>query len=131
MLVLLLVTCSSGLRGSFLLFDMIGGGGGSSRHAAIAAGHGGAEPRRQLPVVKAGALTLFAVLGYSSGGDLQYPFALASIFSSTSGAGQGLSLGVLNLAMSYHRRNLPAFIAGAVAAVASGVLALSMFHLRR
>ncbi|TQE11031.1 hypothetical protein C1H46_003291 [Malus baccata] len=70
------------------------------------------------------------------------PFALASIFSSNSGAGQGLSLGVLNLAIVVPQMfvsvvsgpwddlfgggNLPAFVAGAVAAVASGILALFM-----
>ncbi|KAB1220685.1 Sucrose transport protein SUC5 [Morella rubra] len=70
------------------------------------------------------------------------PFALASIFSNTSGAGQGLSLGVLNLAIVVPQMlvsvasgpwddlfgggNLPAFVVGAVAATASGILALTM-----
>ncbi|RDX83797.1 Sucrose transport protein SUC2, partial [Mucuna pruriens] len=68
------------------------------------------------------------------------PFALASIFSSTSGAGQGLSLGVLNLAIVIPQMvvsvtsgpwdalfgggNLPAFVVGAVAAAASGTLSI-------
>nr|AML33328.1 sucrose transporter 1 [Prunus persica] len=114
----------------------------SSRHAAIAAGHGGAEPPPPTAGVKAGALTLFAVLGIPQAVTFSIPFALASIFSSTSGAGQGLSLGVLNLAIVIPQMfvsvtsgpwddlfgggNLPAFIAGAIAAVASGVLALFM-----
>ncbi|KAJ6379402.1 hypothetical protein OIU76_016104 [Salix suchowensis] len=70
------------------------------------------------------------------------PFALASIFSNTSGAGQGLSLGVLNLSIVIPQMvvsvaagpwdalfgggNLPAFVVGAVAAAASGILALTM-----
>ncbi|XP_059280320.1 sucrose transport protein-like [Lycium ferocissimum] len=70
------------------------------------------------------------------------PFALASIFSSSSGSGQGLSLGVLNLAIVVPQMlvsvvggpwdslfgggNLPGFIVGAIAAAASGVLALTM-----
>ncbi|PQM39758.1 sucrose transport protein [Prunus yedoensis var. nudiflora] len=114
----------------------------SSRHAAIAAGHGGAEPPPPTAGVKAGALTLFAVLGIPQAVTFSIPFALASIFSSTSGAGQGLSLGVLNLAIVIPQMfvsvtsgpwddlfgggNLHAFIAGAIASVASGVLALFM-----
>ncbi|EPS69861.1 sucrose transporter, partial [Genlisea aurea] len=71
------------------------------------------------------------------------PFALASIYSDKSGTGQGLSLGVLNLAIViptasvqifvslasgpwdnlFGGSNLPAFVVGAVAAAVSGVLA--------
>ncbi|MGI4297489.1 hypothetical protein ACR2WD_27585, partial [Klebsiella pneumoniae] len=70
------------------------------------------------------------------------PFALASIFSSNSGAGQGLSLGVLNLAIVIPQMvvsvasgpwdalfgggNLPAFVVGAVAAAVSAVFAFTM-----
>ncbi|GFP81344.1 sucrose transport protein suc2 [Phtheirospermum japonicum] len=70
------------------------------------------------------------------------PFALASIFSSNSGSGQGLSLGVLNLAIVIPQMlvsvasgpwdelfgggNLPAFVVGAIAAAASGIFALTM-----
>ncbi|KAJ6884719.1 hypothetical protein NC652_031658 [Populus alba x Populus x berolinensis] len=49
--------------------------------------------------VKAGALALFAVMGIPQAITYSIPFALASIFSNTSGAGQGLSLGVLNLSI--------------------------------
>ncbi|KAE8701862.1 Sucrose transport protein SUC1 [Hibiscus syriacus] len=49
--------------------------------------------------IKAGALSLFAALGIPLAITYSIPFALASIFSSSSGAGQGLSLGVLNLAI--------------------------------
>ncbi|XP_062097116.1 sucrose transport protein SUC2-like [Humulus lupulus] len=94
------------------------------------------------PGVKAGALALFAILGIPQAVTYSIPFALASIFSSTSGAGQGLSLGVLNLAIVvpqmlvsvvsgpwdalFGGSNLPAFVVGGVAAAASGVLALTM-----
>ncbi|MEI4878598.1 hypothetical protein, partial [Klebsiella pneumoniae] len=49
--------------------------------------------------VKAGALVVFAVLGIPLAVTFSIPFALASIFSSNAGAGQGLSLGVLNLSI--------------------------------
>ncbi|XVF63256.1 hypothetical protein PTKIN_Ptkin09bG0073000 [Pterospermum kingtungense] len=92
--------------------------------------------------VKAGAFTLFAALGIPLAVTYSIPFALASIFSDSSGAGQGLSLGVLNLAIVIPQMlvslgsgpfdaifgggNLPAFVLGAVAAAASGILALTM-----
>ncbi|KAM1151512.1 hypothetical protein PS2_034034 [Malus domestica] len=109
----------------------------ASRH-----GHGGVEPPPPPASVKAGALSLFAVLGIPLAVTYSIPFALASIFSSDSGAGQGLSLGVLNLAIVLPQMfvsvvsgpwdalfgggNLPAFVAGAVAAIVSGILALFM-----
>ncbi|XP_022719785.1 sucrose transport protein SUC1-like [Durio zibethinus] len=92
--------------------------------------------------VKAGALSLFAALGIPLAVTYSIPFALASIFSSASGAGQGLSLGVLNLAIVipqilvslgsgpfdaiFGGGNLPAFALGAFAAAASGIFALTM-----
>uniref|UniRef100_A0A2N9I8L8 Uncharacterized protein n=1 Tax=Fagus sylvatica TaxID=28930 RepID=A0A2N9I8L8_FAGSY len=106
----------------------------SARHDGVAAPPPGG--------VKAGALALFAVLGVPLAVTYSIPFALASIFSNTSGAGQGLSLGVLNLAIVVPQMlvsvtsgpwdalfgggNLPAFVVGAVAAAASGILALTM-----
>ncbi|KAK7268878.1 hypothetical protein RIF29_21587 [Crotalaria pallida] len=93
--------------------------------------------------VKGGALALFSVLGIPLAITYSVPFAMASIFSSTSGAGQGLSLGTLNLAIvipqmvvsgisgpidglfdKSGRGNLPAFVMGAIAAAVSGVLAV-------
>jgi solute carrier family 45 protein 1/2/4 len=90
--------------------------------------------------IQAGALVLFSVLGIPLAITYSIPFALASIFSATSGAGQGLSLGVLNLAIVIPQMivsvlsgpwdalfgggNLPAFVVGAVAALASGILSL-------
>ncbi|KAA8546334.1 hypothetical protein F0562_002927 [Nyssa sinensis] len=92
--------------------------------------------------VKAGALTLFAVLGVPLSVTYSIPFALASIFSQKSGSGQGLSLGVLNLAIVIPQMvvsvlsgpwdalfgggNLPAFVVGAISAAASAILALTM-----
>ncbi|XP_057426792.1 sucrose transport protein SUC8-like [Lotus japonicus] len=90
--------------------------------------------------IKAGTLVLFTILGIPLAVTYSIPFALASIFSSTTGAGQGLSLGVLNISIAIPQMvvslaigkwndqfgggNLPAFVAGAVAAAASGILSL-------
>ncbi|CAI0396419.1 unnamed protein product [Linum tenue] len=92
--------------------------------------------------VLAGALTLFSVLGIPLAITYSIPFALASIFSQTTGTGQGLSLGVLNLSIVVPQMivsvlsgpwdalfgggNLPAFVVGAVAAAASGILSLTL-----
>ncbi|XP_076917916.1 sucrose transport protein-like [Bidens hawaiensis] len=92
--------------------------------------------------VKAGALGIFAVLGAPLAVTFSVPCALASIFSNDSGAGQGLSLGVLNLAIVIPQMfvsvlsgpwdalfgggNLPAFVVGGVAAAISGIFALVM-----
>ncbi|KAA8538600.1 hypothetical protein F0562_028206 [Nyssa sinensis] len=112
------------------------------RFTAAAADGGGTTPLPPPVGVKASALVLFAVLGIPSSVSTIVPYALASIFSSTSGAGQGLSIGVLNLAVVIPQMvvsivsgpwdalfgggNLPAFVVGAIAAIASGVLALTM-----
>ncbi|KZV33071.1 sucrose transport protein-like [Dorcoceras hygrometricum] len=92
--------------------------------------------------VKAGALALFAVLGIPLSVTFSIPFALASIFSSSSGSGQGLSLGVLNLAIVVPQMfvsvtsgpwdalfgggNLPAFVGGAIVAAVGGILVLAI-----
>ncbi|KAI3464418.1 hypothetical protein Pfo_021081 [Paulownia fortunei] len=115
-----------------------------AEHTRRYAVNGGGADTLQPPVVgvKVGALALFAVLGIPLAVTYSVPFALASIFSSNSGAGQGLSLGVLNLAIVIPQMvvsvasgpwddifgggNIPAFLVGAVAAAASGVFALTM-----
>ncbi|TKY46148.1 Sucrose transport protein SUC5 [Spatholobus suberectus] len=90
--------------------------------------------------VKVGSLVFFAVLGIPLAITYSVPFALASIYSSTSGAGQGLSLGVLNIAIVIPQMivsaisgpwdalfgggNLPAFVLGAGAAAVSAILAI-------
>ncbi|GAB4861419.1 proteinral substrate transporter [Ancistrocladus abbreviatus] len=110
----------------------------SRRAAHVAAGAGVSPPTG----IKIGALTLFAVLGIPQAITFSIPFALASIFSACSGAGQGLSLGVLNLAIVFPQMfvsvtsgpwddlfgggNLPAFVVGAVAAAASAILAFTL-----
>ncbi|XP_062022047.1 sucrose transport protein SUC2-like [Rosa rugosa] len=112
----------------------------STRHHTVVST--GAEPPPPPAGIKAGALAIFAVLGIPQAITYSVPFALASIFCSNSGAGQGLSLGVLNLAIVVPQMvvsvasgpwdalfgggNLPAFVVGAVAAVFSGILALFM-----
>ncbi|KAI9098558.1 hypothetical protein K1719_025183 [Acacia pycnantha] len=101
---------------------------------------GDVEPLPPSSGVKAGALALFAVLGIPLAITLSIPFALASIFSNSSGAGQGLSLGVLNLSIVIPQMvisvasgpldalfgggNLPVLLVGAVAAVISGLLSI-------
>ncbi|RDX67449.1 Sucrose transport protein SUC2, partial [Mucuna pruriens] len=90
--------------------------------------------------VKVGSMVFFAVLGVPLAITFSVPFALASIYCSTSGAGQGLSLGVLNLAIVVPQMvvsalsgpwdalfgggNLPAFMVGAVAAALSAIMAI-------
>ncbi|KAL1196962.1 Sucrose transport protein SUC7 [Cardamine amara subsp. amara] len=92
--------------------------------------------------IRAGALTLFALLGIPLAITFSIPFALASIISSDSGAGQGLSLGVLNLAIVipqvivslgagpldalFGGGNLPGFVLGAIAAAISSVVAFTV-----
>ncbi|KAF7801802.1 sucrose transport protein-like [Senna tora] len=82
------------------------------------------------------------VLGIPLAITYSVPFALASIFSNTSGAGQGLSLGVLNISICIPQMfvsfvsgpwdalfgggNLPAFVVGAIAAATSGLLSIFM-----
>ncbi|XP_059630322.1 sucrose transport protein-like [Cornus florida] len=109
-------------------FDTIGGGGG--------------DPLAPPVGVKVGALALFAILGIPFSLSAIVPYALVSIFSTTSNAGQGLSMGVLNLSIVIPQMivsvvsgpwdalfgggNLSAFVVGAIAAAVSGVLALTM-----
>lgn len=99
----------------------------------------GAPPPRG---VKAFTFTLFATMGIPQAITFSVPFAIASMFSSDSGAGHGLSLGVLNLAIVIPQMfvslisgpwdqlfgggNLPAFMLGAVAAFVDGILALTV-----
>ncbi|KAJ8760600.1 hypothetical protein K2173_015267 [Erythroxylum novogranatense] len=112
----------------------------SSRKSMAIAGHGTlSSPPAS---IKAGALALFSIMGIPQAVTFSVPFALASIFSSSSGSGQGLSLGVLNLSIVIPQMvvsmasgpwdalfgggNLPAFIAGAIAAAVSAILALTL-----
>ncbi|KAK7364625.1 hypothetical protein VNO80_13364 [Phaseolus coccineus] len=90
--------------------------------------------------VKGGAMAFFSVLGIPLAVTYSVPFALASIYSSSSGAGQCLSLGLLNVAIVIPQMivsaisgpwdawfgggNLPAFVLGAVAAALSAIPAV-------
>ncbi|KAH0839308.1 hypothetical protein HID58_090568, partial [Brassica napus] len=95
--------------------------------------------------VRAGALSLFAVLGIPLAITFSIPFALASIFSNSSGAGQAfvgtfdrsfkfgncdtqmiVSLGGGYFDTLFGGGNLPVFVVGAIAAAISGVLALTV-----
>ncbi|KAL8482619.1 hypothetical protein ACS0TY_028694 [Phlomoides rotata] len=112
----------------------------SRRYASVNGGALTLQP--PAPGVKIGALSIFAVIGIPLAVNYSVPFALASIFSIHSTAGQGLSLGVLNISICvaqilisvgsgpwdalFGGGNLPGFIVGAVAAVVSAILALTM-----
>ncbi|KAJ8431438.1 hypothetical protein Cgig2_014931 [Carnegiea gigantea] len=115
----------------------------SAEHHRAASHLAGATLSAPPAGVKGGALAIFAVLGIPLAITFSIPFALASIFAaSSSSAGQGLSLGVLNLAIVIPQMfvsvtsgpwdalfgggNLPAFVVGAVAAAVSAILSFTM-----
>ncbi|GLT41435.1 hypothetical protein SLA2020_155010 [Shorea laevis] len=90
--------------------------------------------------IKVSALAVFGVLGVPLAVTYSIPFALASIYCSTTGGGQGLSLGVLNLSIvipqmfvsvisgplddAFGGGNLPAFVLGSIAAAFSALMAI-------
>ncbi|GAA0167455.1 secondary carrier transporter [Lithospermum erythrorhizon] len=92
--------------------------------------------------VKVSAFTLFAALGLPQAVTYCIPYALASIYTNTSDSGQGVALGLLNLAIvipqmfvafvigpldaAFKGSNLPGFIMGAVAAALSGIFSSSI-----
>ncbi|XP_074265080.1 sucrose transport protein SUC1-like [Silene latifolia] len=92
--------------------------------------------------IKSATLALFAATGIPQAATYSIPFALASMFSSDSGAGQGLSLGLMNLAICVPQMlvslisgpwenlfgggNIPTFLLGAGSALISGILALTI-----
>ncbi|CAH8262222.1 unnamed protein product [Arabidopsis lyrata] len=88
--------------------------------------------------IRAGALTLFALLGIPLAITFSIPFALASIISSSSGAGQGVlnmaivipqmvvSFGVGPIDALFGGGNLPGFVVGAIAAAISSVVAFTV-----
>ncbi|XVF63258.1 hypothetical protein PTKIN_Ptkin09bG0073200 [Pterospermum kingtungense] len=100
-------------------------------------GHNLAHPP---PNIKASALAAFGLLGIPLSVTYSIPFALASIYCSSAGGGQGLSLGVLNMSIvipqmfvsvvsgplddAFGGGNLPAFVLGSIAAAVSALLAL-------
>ncbi|XP_022718211.1 sucrose transport protein SUC2-like [Durio zibethinus] len=90
--------------------------------------------------IKGSALAVFGLLGIPLAVTFSIPFALASIYCSNAGGGQGLSLGVLNMSIVIPQMfvsvvsgpldaalgggNLPAFVLGSIAAAASALLAM-------
>ncbi|XP_012464627.1 sucrose transport protein SUC8 [Gossypium raimondii] len=90
--------------------------------------------------IKTSALALFGLLGIPLAVTFSIPFALASIYCSEEGGGQGLSLGVLNLSIvipqmiisvisgpidaAFGGGNLPAFVLGSILAAISALLAI-------
>ncbi|KAI8002969.1 Sucrose transport protein SUC2 [Camellia lanceoleosa] len=111
----------------------------TTRQHTVASG-GATAPAAGL---KAATLSLFAVMGIAQAITYIIPISLASIFCSSFGGGQGLSLGVLNIAgvipqlvvsltsgpwdQLFGGGNLPAFVVGAIAAAANGVFLLTLF----
>ncbi|KAL8486013.1 hypothetical protein ACS0TY_028065 [Phlomoides rotata] len=92
--------------------------------------------------VKLFCLALFALLGVPQAVTYSIPFALASIYSKDSGTGQGLALGLLNLAIvipqmgvalisgpfdaMFRGSNLPSFVLGGIAAAVGGIAATNL-----
>lgn len=107
--------------------------------AAVASGSSLVQPPFE---VKVSCFVLFALLGIPQAVTFTLPFALASMYSNNSGTGQGLALGLLNLAIVipqmgvalisgpldavFGGSNLPAFVLGGTAAAAGGIAALQL-----
>ncbi|XVE60816.1 hypothetical protein DITRI_Ditri05aG0157200 [Diplodiscus trichospermus] len=74
--------------------------------------HHGPNLTHPPPNIKGGALAVFGLLGIPLAVTFSIPFALASIYCSNAGAGQGLSLGVLNMSIVIPqvKKILPHFI---------------------
>ncbi|CAN1129491.1 Sucrose transport protein SUC2 [Linum perenne] len=104
--------------------------------------HGGGGYTGPSPSIKSASLAVFSILGLPLAVTYSIPFAMVSIYSQGSGAGQGFSLGVLNLAICLPQMvvslgsgpfdalfgggNSPAFVLGAVVAVLSAVCATTL-----
>ncbi|KAL2467549.1 Sucrose transport protein SUC5 [Forsythia ovata] len=112
----------------------------NARHAAlIETGSALIPPSLE---IKVSYFALFTALGIPQAVTYSIPFALASIYSNQSDTGQGLALGLLNLAIVipqmlvalisgpldslFGGSNLPAFTLGGVSAALGGILALKM-----
>ncbi|CAN1296923.1 Sucrose transport protein SUC2 [Linum perenne] len=104
--------------------------------------HGGGGYTGPSSGIKSASLAVFGILGLPLAVTYSIPFAMVSIYSQGSGAGQGFSLGVLNLAICLPQMvvslgsgpfdalfgggNSPAFVLGAVVAVLSAVCAATL-----
>ncbi|KAJ7513800.1 hypothetical protein O6H91_23G014900 [Diphasiastrum complanatum] len=92
--------------------------------------------------IKVAALATFAVLGAPLAVTYSVPYALTASFTSSAGGGQGLSMGVLNLAVAlpqvivsvgsgpwdalFGGGNIPSFLLAALAALIGGIMAISI-----
>ncbi|CAN1166852.1 Sucrose transport protein SUC2 [Linum perenne] len=92
--------------------------------------------------IKSATLTVFGILGLPLAVTYSIPFAMGSIYALESGIGQGMSVGVLNLAIclpqlvislgigplvaAFGGGNLSGFVVGAVMAVVSAVCAATL-----
>jgi solute carrier family 45 protein 1/2/4 len=97
--------------------------------------------------IKAAALGLFALLGIPLAVTYSLPYALTATFTEAIGGGQGLAMGVLNLAVVVPQiflsigsgywdelwggGNSPAFLLGAVVAVCSAIAAVLLLPRQR
>ncbi|CAN1163171.1 Sucrose transport protein SUC2 [Linum perenne] len=104
--------------------------------------HGGRGYTGPSSSIKSTSLAVYGILGLPLAVTYSIPFAMVSIYSQGSGAGQGFSLGVLNLAICLPQMvvslgsgpfdalfgggNSPAFVLGAVVAVLSAVCAATL-----
>ncbi|XP_024531757.1 sucrose transport protein SUT2 [Selaginella moellendorffii] len=102
----------------------------------------GDGPRQPPKSVRAAALAVFAVLGAPLAVTYSVPYALTATFTSSIGGGQGLSMGVLNLAVVlpqvmislgsgpwdalFGGGNMPSFLLAAAAALLGGILAIGL-----
>ncbi|CAL5333562.1 unnamed protein product [Camellia sinensis] len=85
----------------------------------------GSIPKPPPSDVKNLALAIFAVLGIPQAVTFSIPFALASIFSNASGAGQEMIVALIigPLDAAFGGGNLPGFVMGAISAAISGIFA--------
>ncbi|GJP38474.1 hypothetical protein CLOM_g22910 [Closterium sp. NIES-68] len=111
----------------------VGGGGGES--VGVGDGAGWQEPSAS---VRAAALSVFAIAGASFAITGVVPYSITADQTAGSGAGQGLSMGILNLAIVcpqilvslgagpwdalFGGGNVPAFVLGALFAISAAVL---------
>ncbi|CAN1195929.1 Sucrose transport protein SUC2 [Linum perenne] len=113
-----------------------------SRAAESERRHGGGGYTGPSSGIKSASLAVFGILGLPLAVTYSIPFAMMSIYSQGSGAGQGFSLGVLNLAICLPQMvvslgsgpfdalfgggNSPAFVLGTVVAVLSAICAATL-----
>ncbi|KAJ7519806.1 hypothetical protein O6H91_20G056400 [Diphasiastrum complanatum] len=106
----------------------------ASKNSAL---HGHVQPPTS---IKVASLVVFSILGAPLAVTYSVPYALTATFTSSAGGGQGLSMGVLNLAVVLPQMvvsvgsgpwdalfgggNMPSFLFAAAAALTGGLLAM-------